>query len=86
MCWTSAVVDWSQSSFVIDVPETPRPQHKRDRMHAPDWCTDDSSGCTLLAIHVADSSWAIHGPGAPGVRLSKAEMITLVEKILERAR
>jgi hypothetical protein len=76
MCWTSAVVDWSQSSFVIDVPETPRPQHKRDRMHAPDWCTDDSSGC----------SWAIHGPGAPGVRLSKAEMITLVEKILERAR
>jgi hypothetical protein len=71
---------------VIDIPETLHSQHKRDRMHAPDGRTDDSSGCTLLVIHVADSSWAIHGPGAPGVRLSKAEMITLVEKILERAR
>jgi hypothetical protein len=34
----------------------------------------------------ADNSWAIHGLGAPGVRLSKAEIIALAKKILGRAR
>jgi hypothetical protein len=29
---------------------------------------------------------AIHGLGAPGVRLSKAEMVALAEAILDRAR
>ena len=48
--------------------------------------TDDRSLCTLLVIHEADGSWAIHGLGAPGVRLSKAEMIALAAKILARAR
>lgn len=48
--------------------------------------TDDSSLCTLLVIHEADSSWAIHGLGAPGVRLSKTDMVALAERILARAR
>jgi hypothetical protein len=56
------------------------------RVHAQGRRTDDGSMCTLLVIHEADSSWAIHGLGAPGVRLSKAEMIALAEKILARAR
>ena len=55
-------------------------------MHAQGRRTGDDSRCTLLVIHEADSSWVIHGLGAPGVRLSKAEMIALAEKILERAR
>ena len=41
---------------------------------------------TLLVIHEADGSWAIHGLGAPGVRLPEAEMIALAEKILGRAK
>jgi hypothetical protein len=48
--------------------------------------TDDNTDCTLLVIHEAGGSWAIHGLGAPGVRLSKAEMIALAAAILGRAR
>jgi hypothetical protein len=40
----------------------------------------------LVFIHEADGSWAIHGLGAPGVRLSKVEMVALTESILGRAR
>jgi hypothetical protein len=40
----------------------------------------------LLVIHEADSSWAIHGLGAPGVRLTKAKIIELAEAILRQAR
>jgi hypothetical protein len=71
---------------VIDVPETLHSQRECGRVHAQGRRTDDGSRCTLLVIHEADSSWAIHGLGAPGVRLSKAEMIALAEKILARAR
>jgi hypothetical protein len=72
---------------VIDVPpETLHSQRERGRLHAQGRRTDDNSCCTLLVIHEANSSWAIHGLGAPGVRLSKAEMIALAEKILGRAR
>jgi hypothetical protein len=71
---------------VIDVPETLHSQRERGRVHAPGRRTDDNSCCTLLVIHEADSSWAIHGLGAPRVRLSKAKMIALAEKILARAR
>jgi hypothetical protein len=39
-----------------------------------------------VVIHQADGSWAIHGLGAPRVRLPEAEMIALAEKILGRAR
>jgi hypothetical protein len=69
---------------VIDVPETLHSQRERGWLHAQGRRTDNSR-CTLLVIHEVDSSWAIHGLGAPGVRLSKAEMIALAEKILGRA-
>jgi len=71
---------------VIDVPETLHSQSERGRLHAQGRRTDDNSRCTLLVIYEADGSWAIHGLGAPGVRLSKAEMIALAESILGRAR
>ena len=81
--------DRSHGQAVIDVPEIPETLHsqrERGRIQAPGRRTDDRSDCTLLVIHEADGSWAIHGLGAPGVRLPKAEMIALAEKILARAR
>ena len=71
---------------MIDVTETLHSQSERGRLNAQGRRTDDNSCCTLLVIHEADGSWAIHGLGAPGVRLSKAEMIALAESILDRAR
>ncbi|MGH3683510.1 MAG: hypothetical protein ACRDRU_07405 [Pseudonocardiaceae bacterium] len=67
---------------MIDIPTT---LHS-EREHAQGRRTDDHSRCTLLVIHEADGSWAIHGLGAPGVQLSTAEMIALAESILGRAR
>ncbi len=69
-----------------DVPETLHSQRECDRLHAQGRRTDDRSHCTLLVIHEADGSWAIHGLGAPGVRLPKDEMIALAEAILAGAR
>jgi hypothetical protein len=71
---------------VIDVPETLHSQRERGRLHAQGHRTDDRSDCTLLVIHEADGSWAIHGLGAPGVRLTRDVMVTLAEAILGRAR
>jgi hypothetical protein len=74
---------------VIDIPEVPTSLHsqrERGRLHAQGRSTDDNSNCTLLVIHEADSSWAIHGLGAPGVRLTKAKIIELAEAILRQAR
>lgn len=48
--------------------------------------SDDRSTATLLIIYEEDGSWSIHGLGAPGVRLSKSDMIALAESILARAR
>jgi hypothetical protein len=76
----------TQSLIAIDIPETLHSQRERGRLHAQGRRTDDRSHCTLLVIHEADGSWAIHGLGAPGVRLSKAEMIALAEAILAGAR
>jgi hypothetical protein len=71
---------------MIDVPDTLHSHRERGRLTAQGRCTDDDSNCTLLVIHEAGGSWAIHGLGAPGVRLSKAEMVSLAEKILAGAR
>jgi hypothetical protein len=71
---------------VIDVSETLHSQRERGRLHAQGRRTDDNSACTLLVIHEADGSWAIHGLGAPGVRLTRDVMVTLAEAILGRAR
>jgi hypothetical protein len=45
--------------------------------------TDDRSVCTLVVIHECSGTWAIHGLGNPGVRLSAADMVAA---ILERGR
>ena len=71
---------------MIDVPETVHSQSERARLHAQGRRTDDNSCCTLLVIHEADGSWAIHGLGARGVRLSKDVMVALAEAILGSAR
>jgi hypothetical protein len=73
-------------SIVIDIPKTLHSERERGRIQAQGRRTDDRSNCTLLVIHETDGSWAIHGLGAPGVRLSQAEMIALAEKILAGAR
>ena len=72
---------------ILDIPETLHSQRERDRLQAQGHRTDDAdSRCTLLVIHEADGSWAIHGLGAPGVRLTRDVMVRLAEQILERAR
>ena len=71
---------------MIDVPETQHQQRERGRLTAHGRRTDDGSRCTLLVIHELDSSWSFHGLGAPGVKLSQADMVTLAEQILERCR
>ena len=68
-----------------DFPETPHSHPERGRIQLQS--TDDSSDHPPLGFtHEADDSWTIHGLGAPGVRLSKAEMVALAESILGRAR
>ena len=59
---------------------------ERGRMAMQGRSTDDGSKTTLLVVHELDGSWTFHGLGAPGVRLSQADMVTLVEQILERVR
>ncbi|MGH3753369.1 MAG: hypothetical protein ACRDRP_11835 [Pseudonocardiaceae bacterium] len=71
---------------MIDIPEILHSQRERGRLTAQGHCTDDNSDHTLLIINEADGSWAIHGLGAPGVRLTRDVMITLAAQILERAR
>ena len=71
---------------VPDVPETVHFQRERGRIQVPGHRTDDDSMCTLLIIQETDGSWAIHGLGAPGVRLPAAKMVALAEQILERGR
>jgi hypothetical protein len=71
---------------VIDVSETQHQPRERGRLATRGRRTDDGSMCTLLVIHELDSSWSFHGLGAPGVKLSQADMVTLAEQILERAR
>ena len=39
-----------------------------------------------LVINELNGIWTFHGLGAPGVRLSKVDMVALAESILERAR
>jgi hypothetical protein len=76
----------SRSSIVIDIPKTLHSERENGRVHAQGCRTDDGSRCTLLMIHEADGSWAIHGLGAPGVGLTKDVMVTLAEAILAGAR
>jgi hypothetical protein len=70
---------------MIELPEL-HSDRERGRLQAPGQRTDDGTHHTLLIINHADGSWAIHGLGAPGVRLTKDVMVTLAESILKRAR
>lgn len=70
---------------MIDLPET-HYQRERGRVLAHGRTTDDGSRCTLIVIHELDRSWSVHGLGAPGVKVPAADMVTLAEAILERAR
>ncbi len=70
---------------MIGVPETEHQQRERGRLQAFGRRTDSGERCTLLVIHELDGGWTLHGLGAPGVKLSKADMVALAESILERA-
>ncbi|MDO3651355.1 hypothetical protein, partial [Nocardia mangyaensis] len=67
------------------MPETLHSQPERGRLTAQGRRSDDNSNHTLLIINEADGSWAIHGLGAPGVRLTRDAMMVLAAQVLERA-
>ena len=69
-----------------DVSDIQHQQRERGRLTTRGRSTDDGSLTTLLLVHELDGSWTFHGLGAPGVTLSKADTVALVEQILERAR
>lgn len=71
---------------MTDVPEIHQHRPERGRLTTRGRSTDDGSWTTLLVVHETDGSWTIHGLGAPGVTLSAADMIALVEAISGRAR
>lgn len=70
---------------MIDVPGTQHQRGERGRLTARGRSTDDRSWTTLLVVHEVDGTWTFHGLGAPGVTLSKVDMVTLCESILQRA-
>jgi hypothetical protein len=72
------------SSVVINVPEIQHQPRERGRLTTRGRRTDDGSICTLLVVHELDGAWSFHGLGAPGVRLSAADMVELATAILER--
>ena len=63
-----------------------RVPHEHSRLTVTGRRTDDNTACTMIVIHEYGNTWAIHGLGNPGVRLSSADMIALAEAILERGR
>jgi hypothetical protein len=70
---------------IPDIPETLHFQRERGRLQVPGHRTDDDTMCTLLVIHETDGRWAIHGLGAPGVRLTNAAIANLAQSILRMA-
>ena len=47
---------------------------------------EDDSQCTVIVIHEEDGTWAIHGLGNHGVRVSRADMVALSNAVLVRER
>ena len=68
------------------LPETQHHRTERGRVIAIGRRTDSGERCSLLVINELNGAWTFHGLGAPGVKLSQADMVTLVEQILVRAR
>ena len=69
-----------------DISDIQHQRTERGRVTALGRRTDSGERCTLLVIQETDGAWSFHGLGAPGVRLSKVDMVALAESILERAR
>ena len=72
--------DWE----VIQVSE--RVPGERARLVVSGRRTDDGSQCTVIVIHEDSGTWAIHGLGNQGVRVSAVDMVALGEAIVVRAR
>jgi hypothetical protein len=68
------------------LPDIQHQRTERGRVIAVGRRTDSGERCTLLVINETDGSWAFHGLGAPGVKLSQTDTVALAESILERAR
>ncbi len=71
---------------MIDVPEMLHSRRERGRLTTRGRFTDEDSNRALLVIHEVSGSWAIHGLGAPEVRLSEAELVAPTQKNLARVR
>ncbi|MGH3972881.1 MAG: hypothetical protein ACRDS9_06105 [Pseudonocardiaceae bacterium] len=71
---------------MTDLPDSQNEQRERGRWAARGKSTDDGSRTTLLVVHEFDGAWTFHGLGAPGVKLSQADTITLAESILAACR
>jgi hypothetical protein len=46
--------------------------------------TEDQSQCTVIVIHEERGTWAIHGLGNRGIRLTSADMAALAEVVVGR--
>lgn len=73
---------WGQ--IVIRVSE--RVPGERARLVVTGRRTEDGSQCTVIVIHEEDGTWAIHGLGNQGVRVSEADIVALGKAVLERER
>ena len=76
--------DESSGRAVIEVSD--RVPGERVRLVVQGRRTDDNRVCTLVVIHECSGTWAIHGLGNPGVRLTAPDIAVLAETLLERAR
>lgn len=76
--------DETTDRAVIQVSE--RVPGERARLVVSGRRTDDGSQCTVIVIHEQDRTWAIHGLGNQGVRVSAEDMVALGEAIVERVR
>jgi hypothetical protein len=71
---------------VIDVPDIQHQRTERGRVIAIGRRTDSGERCSLLVIHELNGAWTFHGLGAPGVKVSQTDTVSLAEAILERSR
>jgi hypothetical protein len=69
---------------VIEVSD--RVPNEHIRLTVKGHSTADGSQCTMIVIYEYGTTWAIHGLGNPGVRLSSADMTILAETILKQVR
>ena len=73
-----------RNQAVIHVSE--RVPGERARVVVTGRSTADGSQCTVIVIHEESGTWAIHGLGNQGVRLTSVDIAALAETIVERER